>query len=307
VISYIGERKWSYFHPPEKFRYCSGSKSACQDLQTEGYTFIPWNAQAQNLPIKNIKLLHLEPTKEQLKKAVLPSFMFELSRLEHAVFELNFLKNLETKPLPSSLRSLVLSRNLAYSDLLEQLIADQVSWSHHSFRKLEALLIIADEEKDKLFEDISPTILPNLRFLEFSLSKKSQLSVFKQFSNLTDLEITGLQDYPIFEYITHLPLVSLNLGGSSKKFSVQGLASLKSLEFIRLNGVRAEIDCQLFTALPNLKEVVILNSKNIRNVEALLHCPNLKSADFLDCNNPFKGVARKFHERGFEHLDIAYA
>lgn len=306
-MSYIGERKWSYFHPLEKFRYCSGSKSACQDLQTEGYSFIPWNATAQTLPIKAIKLLHLEPTKEQLKKAVLPSFTAKLSRLEHAVFEINFLKDLETKPLPSSLRSLVLSRNLAYLDLPEQLIADQVTWPHQSFKKLEALFFVADEEKDKLVEELSPTLFPNLKFLGFSISKKSQLNIFKRFSNLIDLEITGLQDYPIFDYIRHLPLVSLDLGGSSKKFSVQGLASLKDLELVRLNSIRAEIDCGLFRELPNLKEVVILNSKNIRNVEALLDCPNLKSVDFLDCKNPFKDVAKEFLERGFEHLDIAYA
>jgi hypothetical protein len=306
-MSYIGGRKWSYFHPANQFCYCSGSKTACQDLASEGYSFIPWNANAQNLPLENIKLLHLEPTKEQLKKAVLPSFTAELSRLKHAVFEINFLKKLGSKSLTSSLRSLVLSRNLAYRDLLEQLIADQIIWPTQSFKKLEALLIIADEEKDKLMEDISPSILPALRFLGFSLSKKSQLNVFKQFSNLTDLEITGLQDYPLFDYIAHLPLVTLDLGGSSKKFLVQGLASLKSLEFVRINSIRAEIDCGLFTALPHLKEIVILNSKNIRNVEALLDCPNLKSIDFLDCKNPFKGVAKKFHERGFEHLDIAYA
>jgi hypothetical protein len=121
------------------------------------------------------------------------------------------------------------------------------------------------------------------------------------------VQIEGLRDWPVFDHIKHLPLVSLDIAGTDKKFAVRGLTSLESLKFVRLNSVRAELDCALFTELPRLEEIVVLNSKNVINAKALLECPSLKSIDFLDCNNPFKGVAQKFQEHGFEHLNIRYA
>lgn len=306
-MNYLTQRKWSYFHPSKEFCYCSGTKALCQDLEDDGYTPIPWDASAKNLPIQKIKLLHLEATRQQLKKAVLPGFVAELSRLEHAVFDIHFLNQRNAEAFPQSLRSLILSRNLEHDYLAEQLHALHIHWPEKSFKKLEALLFIAYEEKENLVENLSETIFPKLRFLSFDISQKSELNVFGRFTKLTDLEINGLRDYPIFDHIKHLPLVSLDLGGSGKKFPVQGITSLKSLKFLRMNGIRAEIDCRLFTKLPKLEEVVILNSKNITYIEALLDCPKLTSIDFLDCKNPFRGVAEKFRERGFKHLDIKYA
>ncbi len=306
-MNHITQRKWSYFHPSKKFCYCSGAKVLCQDLEHDGYTTIPWDSSAKNLPIPNIKLLHLEPTREQLKKAILPSFVVELSKLEHAVFDLHFLNQRNVETFPKILRSLILSRNLDHDYLGNYLGALELNWPQVSLGKLEALLLIAYEEKEKLVESLSETMFPKLRFLGFDISQKSELNVFGRFGKLTDLEITGLRDWPVFDYMNHLPLVSLDMGGSSKKFPVRGMTKLTSLKFLRMNSIRAEINCELFTELPKLEEVVILNSKNIVNVEALLNCPRLKRIDFLDCKNPFKGIVTKFQEHGFEHLAINYA
>ena len=173
---------------------------------------------------------------------------------------------------------------------------------------LDALFIIADEEKTKITTGISAENLPSLKYLGFAFSNKDELETFGRFTALTDLEISNLRDFPIFEHIEHLPLFSLDLTGTNNKFEIAGIKKLKTLKYVRLNGVRSEIDCRLFTELPELTELVVLNSKKILNIEALLDCKNLVSISFLDCADPFKkGIAGKFDEDDYEIFDIKYA
>ncbi len=306
----ITQRKQAYFHPPEQNKYCSGAKKVFEDdYEDDGYNFIEWNAQASDLPIEKIKLLALVPGKPQLKKAVFPDYVSELSSLEHIVFDISFLKNKQAEKLPASLRSLILSRNLAYLDVLKDLVKNKIEWDESvRLEKLEALLINAEEEKDEITSRISQENFPELKYLGFRFTDKSELNVFKRFSKLSDLELRDLRDYPIFEHIEHLPLISLDITGANNKFELSGIKNIETLKYLRLNGIRAEIDCQIFTDLPDLTELVILNSKKILNIEALLDCKNLVNISFLDCGNPFKkGVGDKFKERNYEMLDIKYA
>lgn len=306
----IVERKWSYFHPPEQFFYCSGAKKTFEDdYRDDGYHFIEWDTAAKDLPIEKIKLLTLAPGKPQLKKAVFPEYLSELANLEHAVFDINFLKNNQAEKLPAKIRSLILSRNLSYSDLLDDLIKNKIEWDESvRLENLEALFIIADEEKEGITATISDKVFPKLKYLGFKFTNKSELDIFERFPKLTDLELSDLRDYPIFEHIEHLPLISLDITGTNNKFDLADVKNLEALEFLRLNGIRSEIDCRIFTELPELTELVVLNSKKIINIEALLDCKNLKSISFLDCGNPFKkGIADKFKAEDYQMFDIKYA
>ncbi|MEE6259085.1 hypothetical protein [Plantactinospora sonchi] len=80
------------------------------------------------------------------------------------------------------------------------------------------------------------------------------------------------------------------------------------LTALRLNGLRAEIDCALFQALPELVDLTILNSKRTINVEALLDCRKLSHLSVVNCGNPFRrGIGAGFRNARFTHLDIRYA
>ena len=303
----ITKRKWDKFQPNEKFWYCTGAKGVYEDdFKESGYNFIEWETNIKELPIEKIKLLNLVPSKPHLKKEIFPKFLSILKNLEHISFDLMFLRKEEIEKLPTSVRSVILSRDSKYADVWNQ---DNIEWDENTcLENLEALLIIADEEKTKLINHISQETCPKLNYLGFRFSNKEELDVFSRFSNLTDLELSYLREYPIFEYIKHLPIFSLDITGTNNKFALAEIQSLKNLQYLRLNGVRSEIDCQIFTELPKLEEIVILNSKKILNIQALLECKNLVSVSFLDCGNPFKkGIVENFNNKNYEILDIMYA
>lgn len=306
----ITQRKQSYFQTEENFRFCTGAKKVYdEDYKEDGYGFIEWDAEVSEIPVEKIKQLTLLPSKSQLKKAVFPDFVGKLSDLEHFVFDINFLKNDQAEKLLPSVSSIILSRNLAYADLLKDLIAEKIAWNENvRLENLDALFIIAAEEKTKITTGISAENLPSLKYLGFAFSNKDELETFGRFTALTDLEISDLRDFPVFEHIAHLPLVSLDITGTNNKFEMANVTKLETLKNLRLNGVRSEIDCRLFTGLPELTELVVLNSKKILNIEALLDCKNLISISFLDCADPFKkGIAAKFDESAYEIFDIKYA
>jgi len=306
----ITARKQNFFQTEMEFRYCTGAKKAYdENYREDGYGFIEWDADISAVPVNKVKALTLLPSKAQLKKAVFPDFVFGLSNLEHFVFEINFLKNRQAEKLPASVRSMILSRSLAYADLLKDLTANPVEWDENTrLENLQALFIIADTEKEKITTRISAAQLPNLKYLGFKFTNKNEIEIFSRFTELTDLELSDLRDFPVFENIAHLPLFSLDITGTNNKFDIAGVKNLKTLQHLRLNGIRVEIDCELFTELPELTELVILNSKKILNVEALLKCKKLKSISFLDCADPFKkGVGGKFNENDYEIFDIKYA
>lgn len=309
-VNYITERTSSFFQQSEKFRFCCGSKRECAELvRDENFEVIDWNADVSTSANEKIKLLFVEATKAQLKKAELPPFVKNLTKLENISFDLSFLRNLNQNSLPDSLRSLTLTRNLEHPEIIEALEDEPVEWREEIILKnLEALKLIADDEKTGVIETVSKEVFPSLKFLAFDVSEESELEVFEKFSALTDVELLYIKDFDVFSRLEHLPLISLDLGGTNNKFDLSGIEKIKTLQFVRLNSVRSEIDCRTFKSLPELKEIIILNSKKIVNVEALLDCENLASIEFLDCSDPFKkGIAEKFMSKNYESLDIDFA
>lgn len=208
-MNHLTQRRQTYFQQPNELRFCAGGKNECAELAADGYQVIDWDAELDPRTIASIKLLHLVPTKQQLKKARLPSFVSRLVHLENLVLDLSFLRNLQDAELPGSLRSLTLVRDLRYLDLIQDLSRRPVSWKDTIvLPRLEAVLLV----------------------------------------------------------------------------------------------------CEIFTELPRLRELSLLNSKKIKNIEALLGCPGLEHLRCLDCGNPFKkGIAQKFESRGFARLDIRFA
>lgn len=132
--------------------------------------------------------------------------------------------------------------------------------------------------------------------------------MFEKFEQLSDVELNRPGDCDLFTHLGARPLVFLSLGGTKQKFDLSPIQGFKTLEMVSLNSVRAEIDCEIFTKLPRLRDLSLLTSKKIKNIEALLGCPGLEHLRCLDCGNPFKkGIAQKFESRGFERLDIRFA
>lgn len=133
------------------------------------------------------------------------------------------------------------------------------------------------------------------------------LRQIRDLPSLRHVELVDLKNTDVFDYLA-APLQALEIAGTGRDFPISRLASLTTVQALRLNGIRAEIDCTVFRALPALAEIIVLNSKKIVNTEALLDCPSLTSITFVNCGNPFKKEAKAlFRTREFANLDIGYS
>jgi hypothetical protein len=156
-----------------------------------------------------------------------------------------------------------------------------------------------------------PRIVDPLPPLEFLLTNvtgdPAVLRQVRSLPTLRHLELIDSKNVDVFEHI-RAPLRVLELSRTGRDFPIHRVSAVPTLEALRLNGVRAEIDCAVFLALPGLVELNVLNCPRIVNVEALLEHPRLAAISFLSCGNPFKKEGKALlRSRGFAHLDIDWS
>ncbi|KOV78035.1 hypothetical protein [Nocardia sp. NRRL S-836] len=171
---------------------------------------------------------------------------------------------------------------------------------------LRALLWVTSYTTPRLPRVVDP--LPPLEFLRTNVTGDD--AVLRQLAELPTLRHLELEDVKNTDVVDHLvaPLRVLEIAGTGRDFPVARLAAIPALEAVRLNGIRAELDCAVFQALPGLVQLTVLNSKRIVNVEALLDCPALASSTFVNCGNPFKEDGKAlFRSKGFANLPIDHS
>ncbi|WP_394618647.1 hypothetical protein JNUCC0626_05970 [Lentzea sp. JNUCC 0626] len=275
--------------------FCVGNADECDHYTEDGAVRIPWGRAPRPEDKARIRSLALCPTPAQLSKAVLPAYLPDLVNLSSLTVPARLLAHLKS----STLTSLVIGNDDGQAPPLP-LAADT------ALPALRGLLWVSSFTTPRLPQVVDP--LPPLKFLRTNVS--GDVAVLRQLATLPSLRHLEVVDVKNFDVVDHLvaPLQALEIGGTGRDFPVARLAAIPTLESLRLNGVRAEIDCSVFPALPDLSQLTILNSKRIVNVEALLECPKLASIMVVDCGNPFKKAGKKlFEAHGFAELDIKYS
>ena len=63
---------------------------------------------------------------------------------------------------------------------------------------------------------------------------------------------------------------------------MKGIEEFYQLESIYFNSIWNGIDCRCFLELPKLKEVVIMNSRNMINIESILKLSHLEALYLID-------------------------
>jgi hypothetical protein len=275
--------------------FCVGNAAECDHYTVDGGIRIPWGGTPSDL--SEVRDLALCPTEAQLRKAVLPAYLPDLVNLEALTLPAPLAVRLTPGSVGERVRTLVLGNPDGLVPAAP-LAADVV------LPGLRALMWVSSLTTPTLTQVADP--LPPLEFLYTNVSK-DVLRQLEDLPTLRHLELADLKDVDVFDHLT-APLKVLEIGGAGRAFPVGGLASVPTLTAVRLNGIRAEIDCTVFRALPELGQLTVLNSKKITNIDALLDCPKLASVTFVNCGNPFRkdGKAR-FGAKGFAHLDIAYS
>ena len=275
--------------------FCVGNAAECDHYTEDGGIRIPWGGTPED--VSEVRDLALCPTDAQLRKARLPAYLPDLVHLAALTLPAPLAVRLTPGSVGGRVRTLVLA-NQDGQVPAAPLAADAV------LPGLRALMWVSSLTTPTLPQVADP--LPPLEFLYTNLSA-DLLPRLEGLPSLRHLELTHVNDTDVFAHLT-APLTALLIGGAGRDFPVARLASVPTLTAVRLNGIRAEIDCAVFRELPCLGQLTVLNSKKITNVDALLDCGHLASITFVNCGNPFRtdGKAR-FGARGFAHLDIAYS
>ncbi|WP_285634675.1 hypothetical protein [Lentzea sp. NBRC 102530] len=275
--------------------FCVGNADECDHLVEDGAVRIPWGRAPRPEHRARIRSLALCPTTAQLSKAVLPAYLPDLVNLRSLTVPARLVAHLKSP----ELTSLVIGNDDGQAPPLP-LAADT------ALPALRALLWVSSFTTPRLPRVVDP--LPPLEFLRTNVS--GDAAVLRQLADLPSLRHLEVVDVKNSDVVAHVvaPLRALEIGGTGRDFPIARLTTIPTLESLRLNGIRAEIDCAVFQELPALTQLTVLNSKRIVNVEALLDCPNLASVEFVDCGNPFKKAGKAlFEAHGFAQLDIEYS
>jgi hypothetical protein len=287
--------------------YCLGSKQDTSRFIEDGAISLPWGAKLDESKLQSIKALRLVPNRKQTESGTFPAYLKDMVALEFLSMPLAFVMDLSQSSLPDSLTSLMLINS---GDCLEYFKKKKFCWPSIVFPKLRAMQFFDFGGAPKLdaLVGLSGHALPSLNFFEYSINKSErELETIAEFSGLEFLALELVSNYDIFKYINS-PLKALSIVGSGSKFPFGNIADLNSLEFIWMNNIKCEIDCEIFKSLPNLIEINVVNTTKITNIEALLSCNSLKSIQFVRCGKPFKKhIKPLFVEKKYDRLRIDFS
>jgi hypothetical protein len=302
-VKLFEDSRYEHLYPPTgEGIYCVGNAAECDHLTYDGTAVrIPWGGTPGPEELPRIRCLHLLPTSAQLARGRLPAFLPHLPALRSLSMPSELLPSLDAGIAPPGLAMLMVDGAADARAPRTKIELDAV------LPHLRGLMFLAPAAKPNLMDLVDP--LPAaLEFLHLEVNGRlAALEQLPALERLRHLELERVRAFDVFEHI-RAPLRVLEIGGASRGFPVERLATVASLRGVRLNAVYADIDCAIFRDLPELAELDVLNCNRVGNVEALLDCPKLTSVRFVNCKGPFDARTRKvFQERGFDHLDIRFA
>ncbi|SDG06989.1 hypothetical protein [Chitinophaga filiformis] len=304
--SIISTRKRANY-PSGNGIYCIGSKEKSKFFEDEeGATRLAWDQEPASGDYKKIRAVRLFPTKAQASKNKFPAYIKDLEQLSFLDIPVSFLPHLKQEDLPAGLKTLRISNTEEYGELVAKKLPE---WPDIKLPELKALIFFTSftaTELPSLF-NISQEHVPSLEYLECRMDKKGHiLKEIAKFTSLLHLEVEFAYSFDIMSNINS-PLQALSIIGADKGFPTDKLSRLTHLQTTFLNSISAVIDCNVFTTLPNLLEVNVINSKKIEHPEALLACKKLKSIMFTNCGQPFKKIKDQFTAKEYDRLDIKYS
>jgi hypothetical protein len=303
--SIIATRKAAYFHTGEG-TYCVGSKEKSKIFEEDGALRISWDQEPAAADYKKIRALRLLPNKSQALKGKIPAYIKKLEKLSFLEIPLPFLSGLTAEDLPPGLEALMISNNEEYADLVTKKLPE---WPGIILPELKALAFFNEFGAAELpsLLSISQQHVPSLEYLECRMDKKGNiLKDISTFTTLLHLEVEFAYSFDIISSVNS-PLEALSIIGADKEFSVNNISRLTQLQTVWLNGIKAVIDCNIFTTLPNFLEINVVNSKKVENAEALLACKKLKNIMFVNSGQPFKKIKDQFVPANYEILDIKFS
>lgn len=283
---------------PEKY-YCIGSKNECYVFEEDGAITIPWSrCKDINLETEILRLIPIAKT----DKTKLPDFIAELKKLRFLQIPISMLSN-ENYILTSNLEVLLLIN----SD--KNVHSDTVWNGIEAISSLKSIIFQNEFGSNDCSNNLSKFNINNynLDYLAFDLQKNGNLlKNIKTDNSLKTLVISNIGNFNISDYLSK-NIEEISIITSGNKFEINSFVHFSNLKSIFLNGIKSEIDCSIFAKMKNLNTLCILNSKKIKNANAIIQNPFLKNITFINCGKPFKGLTNQFDSSKYELLDIKFS
>ena len=302
----LQESRSRFFDIDAPGMFCIGNKAECDYLEDHAIR-LPWAATPTPSQREQIQVLHILPTPAQAKKAILPDFISSLPNLTSLAFPAPYLAGLPEEGLPA-IRSLHIDLDPRWvGQSGERLPVWPPSLNLPS---LEGLMFRGTYGASRFWTKlhVTPHHLPSMEFFDSDIDAEGEgLEQLAKMPTLRHIELGYVSNQDLFSRM-HCPLEYAALSGSGRDFPFGNIVKWPKLKALFLNSIRAEIDCDTFCRLPELKEIRLVSCKRLLRPEALLRCEQLQNLDVTDCGNPFKhGLMSRFEERGFERLNIRYS
>jgi hypothetical protein len=293
-MEYFKQLKHGYYS--KGLQYSIGNVEECSLFLDNGGVRIPWGKMPPQELFEAIECLAVLPTENQINTKMDTYFklLHKLCNLKDLISPIELLSPKEKISLPCrtlSVDKLTPFDKRSRNDLLD------IEFNHLK------LLIINDMNSLNESIDLRIQKLPVLEYLETPLSENKFCSINNvlNINNMKHLILRHCKSKKI-ESLSSKFLLTLGLTNCSNK--IEFIQDIYSLEILYLNSIHSEINCNIFKQLPNLKEINILNSKKIINIEALLDCNQLESIYCFRCNHIFNKKEQIFKEKKYKYLEI---
>ena len=155
-------------------------------------------------------------------------------------------------------------------------------------KNIKTLKIINDSKYNDYFKDNKKNFTANKLLKNWGLENVSSFEII-HLSNAKPIE-DFIEISPKHFPINVFPLLrsfldtleTLRFESCNEEFTLKGIEEFYQLESIYFNSIWNGIDCRCFLELPKLKEVVIMNSRNMINIESILKLSHLEALCLID-------------------------
>ncbi len=312
--SYVTQLRTGYMpwtagaYAKKGWEFCVGSAKDCDHFVEQGAIRLSWGEDPEGRQYKSIRSLVFKPGKKGLRDSAVPAFVRELVNLEHLSIPSTMVVGIEADAIPDSLVGLTVW-NVEGADTV--IGESALRWpADVSLQNVKALRFLDEQGSNppNSLLGITPKGLPSLDYVECLINKATRrLEALAMFPHLNFAWLEFVNNHDIFAFMPS-PVSALSLVSADKKFPFVNIKDLSSVELLRLNAVKCEIDCEVLAQLPRLREICVYNSRNITNAGSLVACKRLVSIEFVACGRPFDDDLKQLLQaKKYERLDIDFA
>jgi hypothetical protein len=303
---YFSKSRSRFLSPGEPI-LCLGTGFDAKSITDTGGVIVPWGTEVPGDEAAKFGRVFLCPTQAEAGNAQLPKFLAGLGKIGTILLPHTLVPQLSNEALPSSVACL----QLVYDSKFQPRDAwDDVRWPDIQLRNVAGLFQRTNQVPSTNWtkSGLAGERLPNLKFLSCEMEGLQRaLLVVQTFSQLQHLELENVKKTSIWPQLPPT-LEALKLTQAATGFSFNGVGSLPALQTLAIFNARCEIDCEIFSQSKQLVEVSIVDSKKLKNLDALLEHATLRSIRFLDCGKPFtEALKARFKAQGFERIEIDFA